>query len=51
MPRVVMCGRGMRYVKPTKVIKKPEEMMGKGKKEFKQITLKVETPKKYVSFS
>jgi hypothetical protein len=46
-----MCGRGMRYVKPTKVIKKPEEMMGKGKKEFKQITLKVETPKKFVSFS
>jgi hypothetical protein len=46
-----MCGRGMRFVKAPKVIKKAEELIGKGKKEFKQITLKVETPKKFVSFS
>jgi len=53
MPKVstCMCGRGMRTTKRTKVMKKPEIMIGKGKKEFKEISLKVEQPKKYVSFS
>jgi hypothetical protein len=48
--RVVSAGRGMYVSKRMRVIKKPE-VVGKGKKEMKEIVLKVETPKKYVAFS
>jgi hypothetical protein len=49
--RVVSAGRGMYVSKRIRVIKKPEEIVGKGKKEMNEIVLKVEQPKKYVAFS
>jgi hypothetical protein len=51
MPRVVMCGRGIMVKKQNVILKNPEQLVGKGKKDFKEITLKVEQPKKYISFS
>jgi hypothetical protein len=39
MPKFMMCGRGIKTVKPTNFMKKAAEMVGKGKKEFKNISL------------
>jgi hypothetical protein len=50
--RVVACGRGMRIVR-NPVPKMPVELVclvGKGKSEVQSLMLKVDTPKKYVSF-
>ena len=50
--RVVSCGRGMRVVRNPIPRVPPElgSMVGKGKSELTNLMLKVETPRKYVSF-
>lgn len=50
MPRVVSVGRGMRMVKPMPVMKKTEEMKGMGKSKIRELVLKEDVPRKYISF-
>jgi hypothetical protein len=50
--RVVACGRGCKIVR-NKIPKMPVElitMQGKGKSEVQSLMLKIDVPKKYVSF-
>lgn len=50
MPKVASSGRGMRLVKPQKVMKKTESMVGMGKTKVRDLVLKEEPLKKYISF-
>jgi hypothetical protein len=50
MPKVVSSGRGMRLVKPQKAMKNTETMVGMGKTKVRDLVLKEEPLKKYISF-
>jgi hypothetical protein len=48
--RVVSSGRGVKIAKPLPVMKKSEELVGKGKTKIRELVLKEDLPKKYISF-
>jgi len=43
-------GRCIKLVKPMPVVKKTEELKGKGKGKVRDLVLKEDIPKKYISF-
>lgn len=48
--RVKSVGRGIRLVKALPVMKKTEEMIGMGKSKIRDLVLKEDVPKKFISF-
>ncbi len=48
--RLVSSGRGVRMTKSMPVMKKTETLVGKGKSKVRDLVLKEDVPKKYVSF-
>ena len=48
--RLVSSGRGVRMAKPMPVVKKTEELKGKGKGKIRDLVLKEDVPRKYISF-
>jgi len=48
--RVVSSGGAVRVVKPLPPMKKTEVLVGKGKSKIRDLVLKEDIPKKYISF-
>ena len=48
--KVMSVGRGIKMVKSLPVVKKTEELKGKGKGKVRDLVLKEDIPKKYISF-
>lgn len=48
--RVVSVGRGVKLAKSLPVMKKTPELVGKGKTKIRDLVLKEDLPKKYISF-
>jgi len=48
--KVMSVGRGIKMVKSTPVVKKTEELKGMGKGKVRDLVLKEDIPKKYISF-
>ena len=48
--KVMSVGRGIKMVKNMPVVKKTEELKGMGKGKVRDLVLKEDIPKKYISF-
>jgi hypothetical protein len=48
--KVMSVGRGIKLVKTLPVVKKTEEMKGMTKGKIRELVLKEDIPKKYISF-
>lgn len=48
--KVVSSGRGIKIAKPMPPMKKTEALVGKGKGKIRDLVLKEDLPKKYISF-
>jgi len=48
--KVMSVGRGIKLVKPLPMVKKTEEMKGMTKGKIRELVLKEDIPKKYISF-
>ena len=48
--KVMSVGRGIKLVKPLPLVKKTEELKGMTKGKIRELVLKEDIPKKYISF-